>query len=115
MEWTCQAVSTSSFVRKHWEVEPEVFHRWVVVVDKYANLRQGRSEVVDFGISENVATPGRVPARGSCTSHAGARVAFYRKLINYSMSTYQYVATFCEGNGSIEYLMDDSAILPEVN
>jgi len=35
----------------------KVFRRWVVVVEKGANLWRGRSEVVDFGTSENVATP----------------------------------------------------------
>jgi len=40
------AVVTSSFVRKRWKVEAEVSCWWVVVFEKFANLRWSGSEVV---------------------------------------------------------------------
>jgi len=45
----CVTVEVKIFLRKHCELETEVFRQWAVVFEKVTNLRASGSEMLHFG------------------------------------------------------------------
>jgi len=52
-DWQSVTEDLTIFVAKRCEFEMEVFYRWAVVFEKFANLLAVGSEVVDFGTWKN--------------------------------------------------------------